>query len=139
MSVARKPAAERICVTAAVLMLMLSAGCGGGASGTGIQGAVYQAQVVDANGMPVAGATVINQQTGEAVTTDETGHFSISLDSSAESNTIEVGGSVPEATIEVPTDAADGGLPVSSGAASADSPGAVQIVGSVFPPDSSET
>lgn len=138
MSAARKPAAKRIRFTAAVPILMFGLGCGGGASGTGIQEAVYQAQVVDANGMPVAGATVTNQQTGEAVTTDETGHFTISLDSSAELNTIAVGGTVPESTIEVPTDVADGGLPVSSGAASADSPGAVQIVGSVLPPESLE-
>ena len=87
------PANLRVSLVICLLPAVVG-GCGGGASGTGIQGAVYEAQVVDSSGAPIAGATVTNQQTGEAVTTDATGHFAIALDSSADSNTIQVDGTV---------------------------------------------
>lgn len=97
---------NRLCFFKRVVFLLASlsiAGCGGGSSGTGIQGSSYQGVLTDSAGVPLSGVVLTVQETGETVTTNNEGVFSLPLDDSLPTNTIVVQGASSDFQIEIPT------------------------------------
>lgn len=113
-------------------LLFLCAACGGGSSGTGVQGTSYEGNLLDANSLPIAGAQVLNEQTGETVVTDEAGHFHIGVDSAVATNTLAVGGSIPSIPIEIQVSPPD--MPTPSETA-AGAPSGIHVVGMIVTQD----
>lgn len=67
-------------VTLLAIIILVSAGCGGGTSGTGIESAISFAvagKMVSASGEPVSGAVITVMETGEQITSDSDGAFNI--------------------------------------------------------------
>jgi hypothetical protein len=96
---------ERQALTSLLLLLAVSSvatgGCGGGTSGTGVNQDIFtlSGNVVDSANRPVAGATVVVLETGQQVTTDETGAFDI-IDAPAMA-TLDVTSAAGDTTITV--------------------------------------
>lgn len=85
--------------------MVLTCGCGGGTSGTGVSGEsnfVRSGSVVDSFGAPVAGAVISSASENISVVADESGHFELPSELPAEDLVVEYNGRQTEAEMKFP-------------------------------------
>ncbi len=93
----------RIAVLLVVVSLLLLVGCGGGSSGTDSGGvrSIVAGRVVTSSQLPLSGATVSLEQSGDSATTDSNGTFRIDTYFSANGFTLRIVGNGLDNSVKV--------------------------------------
>ncbi len=88
-------------VAAVLVLLVFLFGCGGGSSGTGLQGPVLEGLIVSPEGEGVEGVTVTVSETGDQTVSDQNGEFSVDVTEPVDGITVQLDGGQIQTGISV--------------------------------------